>query len=379
VCAGVPRKLKSGQFVEGVMAKQSTASKQPILINWVFRCNAEYLGTSERRRTKEGDALMGLLIDHCKAVTFQLESAPTTGYLHFQGAFQLLNKKRKFWILKNIFEFEYLAPMKGSCQQAFGYASKADTRILGPWVHGDFSEKSKPNEFAEYVSAIKNGSSNVQLWCDFPSMRARYPHVLVDYWKCHKPIRTDDLEVYVLFGKAGTGKTRAVKDMYPDAYVVPYARQGLWLTDDALGAKVVVLEDFDGNLPLKQFNRIIDRYPEQVESKFGHIWWCPIIIFLTTNTPVGSWYPDDGRQDTKEQIARRINWCFDFNTPEGIAMTEGITVQQLNERYPIGEKRSYPIFEYSSEREYKKLKLTMLSEQLKFYRRENEQHHFDGQ
>lgn len=354
---------------------RSDNSKQRI--NWVFRASApEHWNTFmlDDEKHEFVDRLLGILFEFCSSFAFQLESAPSTGYLHFQGALQCTNK-RSFIFIQKQYKFEFLAPMRGTVQQAFGYAQKQDTRIEGPWLFGNPCDMNKPNSFAEYVKAVTSGMSNKELWAQHPNARARYPGVLVDYRASFKPKRTQDLEVYVLFGGAGTGKTRAVQAMYPDAYVVPYSRQGIWLTHLAIDADVVVLEDFDGNLPLKQFNRLVDRYAEQVEVKHGHVWWLPNIIFLTSNTPPQAWYPEDGRQDTKKQIFRRINWCFDFNTPEGVKMEAAVSVEDLSLKYPIESQlksglhsKNYAPFVQAKDNSYRNKKLQLLTKQLEFFK-----------
>lgn len=76
----------------------------------------------------------------CDVFAFQLESAPSTGYKHFQGYLELVSKHAHTWIQNRLNEdglhFEYLAEAKGSPAQAWGYATKEETRIDGPWTYG---------------------------------------------------------------------------------------------------------------------------------------------------------------------------------------------------------------------------------------------------
>lgn len=143
-----------------------------------------------------------------------------------------------------------------------------------------------------------------------------------------------NVEVYVLYGEPGLGKSLAPRQMYPDLYVVPIQRKGnFFLEPEGHLAEVVLIEDFDGNMPLKDFNQRLDPYPIRAESKGGYIDWCPRIIFLTTNTLPGKWYNYSTRQNVQKQVYRRITYCFDFNTPEGARMEKGMSCDQLEQVY----------------------------------------------
>jgi hypothetical protein len=145
---------------------------------------------------------------------------------------------------------------------------------------------------------------------------------------------SDDVEVYVLYGEPGLGKSYSVRNLYPDVYVVPIQNKGsFYLTERGNLAPVVLIEDFDGNMPLKDFNQRLDPYPIEVQVKYSWVWWCPQIIFLTSNTPPGAWYDYSSRQNIKQQVYRRITACFDFNTIEGRTMQKGISCQELEDRY----------------------------------------------
>lgn len=117
--------------------KKSAASQQSKRIHWVFRCSYEGAPGDDDAITAEGEHLFGQLVNYCDAFAFQLESAPTTGYLHFQGYFALTNKNRYSWIQNHIAHFEYIEKMKtDKPHQAWAYATKQETCVLD--ATGDF-------------------------------------------------------------------------------------------------------------------------------------------------------------------------------------------------------------------------------------------------
>nr|WAE42846.1 MAG: replication associated protein [Cressdnaviricota sp.] len=315
------------------------SGRSPSRIRWVFRASANQdITLTEEQRDEEAMYLYGELIDHCEIFAFQLESAPTTGYVHFQGYFELIIKKQYTWIQKNIRHFEYIKEAKGTPKQAWEYSTKNETRIFGPWTLGQPRASESKNKTEDFVKAIKNGMTDEQLWEEHPSMMARMEHVPHRIRTLKVPVRTEELEVYVFYGEPGTGKSRMVRELYPDVYVIPFS-QKVWLTHRGALAKVVCLEDFDGNMQLKQFNRLIDRYPEEVETKGGFLWWMPNIVFIITNAPPHTWWGDDGRQNIKDQVFRRISACYDFNGfdyslwQKERKMPPKLTVQELEEKY----------------------------------------------
>lgn len=161
---------------------------------------------------------------------------------------------------------------------------------------------------------------------------------------------------------------------HPELYDVPPQNKGsFFITPDGSEAHTVLLEDFDGNMPLKDFNRYIDPYVMRVHVKGKFCWWCPRVVIITSNTLPSQWYKYDGRQDVFEQIRRRIRTCFDFNTPEGKNGTQGISVDVLEARYPNQQKRKADvaftptILKHDDSKDYKKMKLNLMKQQMDFF------------
>jgi hypothetical protein len=327
-------------------------------IRWCFRISAipfDPLRVEpdevEPDREEEAKELLAILSPHCQRVVFQLESAPTTGYLHHQGYFELINKKAKTWILNNIFKPQYLKlAIAKKPIQSWNYCTKNETRLAGPWIFGtppSTEDLPKPTEL--FVRDIQAGMKDEDLWDQHASAMARLEKVPDRIRSLKKPNREEigPLKVWVFFGGAGVGKSWNARALFPDIYDIPISDSGkLWFTTRGSNAREILLEDFDGatsKLPLKVFNRLLDPYPMEVEKKNGHIWYCPAVLVITTNVPPSQWYNYDSRQDVKRQVFRRITAVYDFNTQAGLDLMEQLTCEQLDVRYPIQRSTVAPI------------------------------------
>lgn len=112
-------------------------------------------------------------------------------------------------------------------------------------------------------------------------------------------------EVYIRYGAAGAGKTRFVYDNYDDVYSMPDLTAKWAGTYN--GQPTVLFDDVEsGNVPpLSLFKKITDRYPIQVQTKGGFVWWKPKRIFFTSNHDYTKWWPNMTAED-KAAVLRRV-------------------------------------------------------------------------
>lgn len=104
--------------------------------------------------------------------------------------------------------FEFLQGAKGTPKQAWGYATKEETRANGPWTFGEARHSEKANKSELFVKAIKGGATNIDLADSFPGMMVCH-HQSADRIRqiysipIAEPERTVPLEVYVFYGPSG--------------------------------------------------------------------------------------------------------------------------------------------------------------------------------
>ncbi len=153
---------------------------------------------------------------------------------------------------------------------------------------------------------------------------ARYPK-LYDTINSKRPEREEPVDVTLLIGETGTGKTRYVYDKYKDdedLYIQPLSNGTTWW-DTYDGHKYVLIDDFAGaasHMTLTCLLRLLDRYSTLVPTKGSHTWFYPSHIYVTTNILPKDWYKWEKRESQYRALARRFARVLLFT--EGEEMRE---------------------------------------------------------
>jgi len=270
--------------------------------NWVFTLN------NPTETEKPEDLIEKVFTPEQKVryVVFQKEKGDE-GTEHYQGYVEFSTPKR-LAAVKKLLPRAHWEARRGTADEARDYCMKDDSRVNGPWESGTFTKT--PGKRTDLEDLYKLARSTATLAevadaCPGPYMRhyKAVQHVR-QLAALDKPTRTEDLKVYVLYGAPGLGKTRTVYNKFPDVYSVPLGKD-LWF-DNYKGERIVLLDDFSGNLRLVDCLRLLDRYPIQVPVKGGFVWWCPAKIFITCNVHPRNWYDYTTRQDSYKALTRRI-------------------------------------------------------------------------
>lgn len=110
--------------------------------------------------------------------------------------------------------------------------------------------------------------------------------------------------VTVFWGPTGTGKTRRAWELGGlDAYPkIPNTK--FW--DGYQGQKVVIIDEFRGDVSMSNLLRWFDRYPVLVEIKGGSTILCAEVIYITSNLSPREWYRDLD-EATVDALLRRLD------------------------------------------------------------------------
>jgi hypothetical protein len=220
-------------------------------------------------------------------VVWQLELGHDNHVLHYQGYLECSGKKSMQQVhAVPGFERAALMVRAGTQGQAITYSTKFDTRIDGPWFHGEPKEQGKRSDLVSVKRAIDDGASDVTLWDSHFSSMTRYHKAFSTYKRVKAPKRDFVTRFLIVVGPSGCGKTTFAREFFKDAY---WKLNSKWW-DDYDGQEFVVWDEFQGQYPFRDLLRVLDGSPLSVESKGSHVNFCSRYICFTSNYHPKDWY-----------------------------------------------------------------------------------------
>lgn len=235
---------------------------------------------------------------------WQLEKAPTTGTLHYQGYVEFTKQHRLAGVKKINGRAAWF--MRGGTQkQAVDYVSKPET-YEGPG--GEIGEQA-PGQGAR---------SDLQLMCemvrDGSTMKEVALSNMAQFVVHNRGLETlgqvigdtythDDIRGVWYWGKPGTGKSHQARQDYPDAY---QKSQNKWFCGYA-GEKSIILDDLDklGGDKLGHYLKIwADKYACSAEVKGAKVNLKHEAFVVTSNYHPDTLWPDD--EEMRAAINRRF-------------------------------------------------------------------------
>jgi len=203
-------------------------------------------------------------------------------------------------------ETAHLEGMRGNIKENERYCSKADDLS---YFGEAFVEPGQRRDVARAYEMVKEGKSNLEIMeYDF-ALYARLMKAIDRLRLELKPVRDGPPLVLMLIGRPGCGKTRQCYMNYPDLWEQPINMSKTdtnWF-DGYHGQKAVLLDEFEGHMPLNSLLKLIDRYMRQVPIKGGFVWFNPEIIMLTANQHPSEWYDFANRRDKEKALRRRVS------------------------------------------------------------------------
>lgn len=237
---------------------------------------------------------------------------------HFQFYAEFKGSKTLAYV-KKVFPGAHLEDRKGSRAQAIAYCVK-EPREDGPWwypkelkVEEYDNKPGKRTDIDKLYSAIKSGKRKRWLFENMTAPMFRHYRVYDRLRPLIKPPMRDAVEVILLYGDPGTGKSFHVygdKGIDQQDVWTPPLGQGGWY-DGYDGQSIVVLDDFMGassHVTLSSLLRLLDRYSVQTPVKTAFTWFNPLKIYITSNYSPEKWYTFlPNRKPSYFAICRRIN------------------------------------------------------------------------
>lgn len=267
-----------------------------------------------------------------------------SGTPHIQAAWQLKNAKT--WsamsntLESNRWHFEkrkgtehraFMYCMKGEQPEAEWKKEKEDGENHGLNVKvlrqiGEIPEKEiqSKNQWDDIRQMIEDGNSDMEICAVYPQEGIRCRSAIRNYRLMWDRLHADwrDVEVCYIWGKTGTGKTRAVMSEhgYANTYRITDYNSGSF--DQYDGQDVLVFEEFRSSFRLEQMLNYLDGHPVELPCRYANQLMKATKIYIITNIPLEEQYPkfqDDWASEGKKnsyaaflrRITRVIEWTED--------------------------------------------------------------------
>lgn len=249
------------------------------------------------------------LISPIRYICGQLEKGSKTGYHHFQ-LYVELDKGVRMKQLKRLLKRDdiHCEGRRGTRDEARNYCMKPDTRAgepfeLGVWIKG----QGHRSDLDRLAMMVKEEKPFTDIFEEMPGHTMRFMRHMdalrSRLMEERANVLTRETEVIVLWGEAGSGKTRYVYDNYniEDIYSLPDSDGTIWF-DGYRGQSVLLIDDFYGGIKYSYLLKILDRYPLQLQVKGSFTWAMWTTVIITSNEPPANWY----KKGLTEALERRL-------------------------------------------------------------------------
>lgn len=231
----------------------------------------------------------------------QLEAGGKTAYKHWQVYIQ--NKGAiRFSTLKRRFPKGHFEIARGTPAECVAYVSKPETALgvriengeidVEDNLRGQLSTLSKAREMI-----VEEGKSRFDVYQElgtgFTNARAlREMEALALYKKRQELVEQggQEREVIVLCGPPGSGKTRWVYENFAgELYSVGGYQHPF---DEYAGERVLVLDEFNGQLEFELLLKLLDRYPVHLPARYQNKFALYDTVVIISNLRLDQMYRD---------------------------------------------------------------------------------------
>lgn len=241
------------------------------------------------------------------------ETPHLQGYIEFDKVVRLSG-------MKKLIARAHFEQRRGTREQAREYCMKDGTFF----EFGDFGgiKPGKRTDIEEMVQAIKDGARPIDLIETMPVAVARNLKFMDRTLELIEKESTRDfrkVDVIVLWGAAGTGKTREVFKRHPKVFTVNSGEAFPFNGYD--GETEIVLDDFYGGIPYHELLRVLDGYQYRVNVKGGHRYARWTTVYITSNKPPEQWY----QVGLTDALKRRLTSVTVTEVPGNTGAGTGVT------------------------------------------------------
>lgn len=244
--------------------------------------------------------------DVIRGLAWGMETCPTTGKEHAQGYIQMY-KQCRWTAIQRMFDSKcHFEVMFGSIESNETYCSKEKkfTKL------GYFVSKGYRTDLHNIKDDLMNGSSLYDIMDNYTGDFVRYHSGIMKMKSLidqKKSMKWRDVDVTVLYGKAGSGKTSYVnkKHSYENIFTLNLGAGDKFMFDGYDNQDVLLIDDFNGGIKYTELLRILDGHPLPLNVKNGRAYAQFTKIYITSNVKPSRWYAR-----IFDNLKRRLNTCL---------------------------------------------------------------------
>ena len=237
-----------------------------------------------------------------------------TNYRHWQLV--LVNDEPiRFSTLRRRLPTAHLEPVR-DLRASLAYVQKEDTRVEGekPLVKGSISPgpgQGHRSDLDALRRRILDGEETADQLILADSGAWRHSRLVGDLVSARDRHRQEgklrDVQVRVVFGDTGTGKTSAVLNGVQElGSVCRVTHWGSGAFDGYDGQASLVLDEFAGQPPLEELLTWLDVYPVALPARYRPRQAAFVRVVLCSNAPPWTWYPWAPKAQ-RAALARRLH------------------------------------------------------------------------
>ena len=131
-------------------------------------------------------------------------------------------------------------------------------------------------------------------------------------------VQTCALPISYLFGASGTGKTSGIYQKHPATdicRITDYGGRNGIRFDSYHGHDVLILEEFNSQIPIESLLNILDQYPLILPARYNDRVACFTHVYITSNLSLGEQYraEQESRPETWNALLRRIDKVYAYH------------------------------------------------------------------
>lgn len=236
------------------------------------------------------------------------EICPNTGKRHFQGWIQLINKKTLGGVKRIIGDKKiHLESCRGNEYDNDKYCKKENKYEI--W--GEKIIQGQRTDLELIKKKIEDGVKMVDIAKDHFGDYIRYYSGFNKYKALIEKEKTKNyrkVEVIVLSGKTGTGKTRkAMKEK--NIYKIEGQNIKWW--DGYEGEKNILIDEYNNDISITQLLNLLDGYQLRLEKKGTHTYANWNKVYITTNLTKYELH-ENAKKEHRNALFRRIKKWINY-------------------------------------------------------------------